>query len=100
MNIIRVPFGRKGKYINVVIAHPKWVAKGVKLGKNFEAQAWFQPSFGKLKIGTIALSKVNAELIVHESCHAAHHIAGPKATEEQICAITGNLTAAILRKIS
>lgn len=83
----------------VVLVKPAaWVAKGVVLDrKGYEAAAWFLPSSGKILVGTIALSKIDLNLVAHECCHAAWHLAAPD--EERVCQLAGDLTARVWLKL-
>lgn len=78
---------------------PAWVAKGVDLGRCYQAVAWFQPSkAGSKSIGRIALSRVDLNLVAHECCHAAWHLTNG-ADEERACLLTGELTAKVWARL-
>lgn len=86
-----------GRYVRVLVRSPKWVAdqfgrtKEDRI-KGHEAAGWFQPSYGKYKVGTIAVSAVDLELVAHECTHCAFFLASQDLDEERICILTGELT--------
>jgi hypothetical protein len=96
---IKVP-RHPGRRLRILVRDPAWVAKGVDCGKKgYEAAAWFWASKGKVLAGTIALSKVDLNLVAHECCHAAWFLAGSHADEERVCLLTGELTAKVWARL-
>jgi len=99
---VKVP-RRPGRRIRILLRDPAWVAKGVPCGKGYEAAAWFQASrAGTSTIGTIALSKIDLNLVVHECTHAAFELVakGPvPGDEESICTLAGELSAKVWARL-
>ena len=97
---IKVP-RHPGRNIRIIVADRAWVAKGFDgepLMKGYEAAAWFHPSLrAKYRVGTIALSSVDLNLVAHECCHAAHHLGGD---EERVCLLTGELTTKVWERLT
>lgn len=95
---IKVP-RHPGRTLRILVRDPAWVAKGVDLGRGYEAAAWFQASRpGARSIGRIALSKIDINLVAHECCHAAWHLTGG-SDEERVCLLTGELTAKVWARL-
>jgi hypothetical protein len=97
---IKVP-RHPGRRLRVLVRPPAWVAQGIKLGKGYEAAGWFQASKGRVMVGTIALSCPDLNLVAHECCHAAWHLAGGEgADEERVCLLSGELTKKVWARLA
>jgi hypothetical protein len=95
---VKVP-GYRSLRLRVLVREPAWIAKGVKVAKGYKAHAWFQASKQPTLLGTVALSAINLEYVIHECGHAAWELIDKMLPEDEreeaVVTLTGELATRV-----